>query len=165
MKIVLDTEDLRQAWELATLRSVESHRRNLKKYATMKPKDQFCYEVTGAMGEIAAAKALGLRGPDGRWLDGGVNREREGDLGKLEVRAAAGTNGQLDRLSLIVRPRDKKDVPYILVVGAYDTWYLKGWILGRDARQDEFWEAKGFSPIKAWFVPQDALNPMETLPI
>jgi hypothetical protein len=61
---------------------------------------------------------------------------------------------------LIVRPgKDPEDGYFFLVTGQAPSYVIRGWITGRDARQDRFVrDPGGVAP--AWFVPQSELKPL-----
>lgn len=123
----------------------------------------FGRHVEGAIGEYAAAKALGKC-----WSPAvGILDTNTGDLSGVHVKATTRTDG-----SLIVRPHDPPELPYVLAIlrltdrdGMFVT--LPGWIQGSDARDDRYWRDR--DPRRgvhraAWFVPQSDLRPLSELP-
>lgn len=75
-------------------------------------------------------------------------------------------------LSLIVRAHDSPDFDYVLGEVSFNKdgvdVKLCGWIAGAQAKQQKYWREK--DPARgihqaAYFVPQDELQPMETIPI
>lgn len=128
------------------------------------PGRSFAQDVLGAVAECAVAAQLGgfwpaLNRPDGSgdvWLP---------FVGPGEVRSTLKPDG-----SLIVRDRDdgKLDRPFVLVVGPMHwdgrlaTVRCAGWIFGRDAADTRFRSAPGGGQA-AYFVPQEALLPLEQL--
>lgn len=109
--------------------------------------------VEGAAAEAAVAKATGL------YWDGSVNTfKRGGDVMGMEVRSS-----DLTGASLIVRPDDSPNGVFILVIGEAPRFDVIGWISGKDAMQEKWFTNKGNPRPKAYFVPQDALNPIEEL--
>lgn len=124
--------------------------------------DVFERHCLGAVGEYAAAKALGVF-----WsLDCGELDTNRGDLaGRIQVKATTRQNG-----SLIVRPNDPTDMPYLLAIVALELLpvvRVAGWARGSDCKTDENWReidrARGVHQA-AWFVPQDQLLPLELFP-
>lgn len=110
--------------------------------------------VEGACGEMAVAKHLGL------FWNGSINTFRSGnDVGAWQVR----TRSRAD-YDLVVRPNDKPENIFILVIGIAPVFDIIGWISGSDARRDEWKQTYGGRP-EAWFVPQKNMNPMNTLPM
>lgn len=81
-----------------------------------------------------------------------------GDVGTYQVRHTHRLDG-----SLILHERDKDDVPFILVVGAYPNYLIKGWILGKDGKHPRHWRASGVRH-PAFFVPPSSLNNLDSLP-
>ncbi len=108
-------------------------------------------EVVGAVGEIAIAKTLDA------FHIGSVNTfHRVPDcIADTEVRATSFENG-----SLIIRDNDPENRCYVLVVGEAPTVRIAGWIMGYDAKQDE-WIKNPHGHRTAWFVPQSALMPWQ----
>lgn len=115
--------------------------------------DEFAwhYNIIGALGEVAVAKDR-----DCFW-SGAQGRLRAPDVGALQVRATPEEDGRL-----IVRKNDPDDVRFVLVVGVVPCLRLVGWMLGKDAKRDE-WRANPNGRASAWFVPQDALADYGTL--
>jgi hypothetical protein len=126
----------------------------------------------GALGELAAAKALGLH-----WHLG-AGRYGAADVGEYHVR----TRYDHDH-DLIHRDSDKADGVYVLVTTEYlgtnpasvarraereamrqvmPLFRVWGWIAGQDARRPE-WRKNYGGRGSAWFVPKSALTPVETL--
>jgi hypothetical protein len=106
-------------------------------------------DIEAAAAERAAAKGLVTYWP------GSVNPGREAsDLpGGWEVRWCGREDAHL-----IVRERDDPERRYLLVTGQLGVYELRGWILGREARRDEWRRYEG-----VWFVPQPALRPVAQL--
>lgn len=115
--------------------------------------DSWGANIEGALGEMAVAKGLG------RYFDATVNTFKSGgDIGPYQVRTRPH-----EAFELIVREDDREGDVFILVTGSAPFYDIKGWILGRDARRDDWWKGFGNKP-KAWFVPLENLNALETLP-
>lgn len=105
-------------------------------------------QIEGACGEIAVAKVLGKF-----WSPRSGDYQGAPDIQPdIQVRTLSGGD-----YSLYVRPSDRTDQKFYLVVGTYPWYSVKGWILGADARRDEWWAAAGNRP-PAWFVPQQFLH-------
>ena len=115
-------------------------------------KEGWTLHIEGAGGELAVAKLLNI------YWDGSVGTfSNGGDVGRLQVR----TRSRLD-YELIVRPRDRDEDLFVLVVGRIPVFHVVGWIRGRDARRPEWLAEHGGRPA-AHFVPQDALHEMGEL--
>jgi hypothetical protein len=114
----------------------------------------FAVHCIGAMGEMAFAKARGL------WFGFGLGLFKCPDVGNVHVRTR--TKNTYD---LHIRPDDPQDAVFVLVTvdwpGKAD-FTVHGWILAKDARRPEWLQTYGNRP-PAWFVPQSALKPLETL--
>jgi hypothetical protein len=103
--------------------------------------------IEGACGEIAVAKYLGI------YWGGSVNTFKSEDLGGgIQVRTRS-----RDDYDLIVRPGDNDDEIFVLVTGRCPHYTIRGWILGRDAKQGEFRADHG-GRSSAYFVPQERLQ-------
>lgn len=110
-------------------------------------------DIEGTCGEMAVAKYLGV------YFGGGMGDEfKSPDVGdRIQVRTTPRHDG-----SLIVRKDAKDDHIYVLVTGEAPNFFLRGFILGGDAKRDEFVMAPNGRP-PAWFVPQYALLDMSEL--
>jgi hypothetical protein len=106
-------------------------------------------DMMGAVAEACVAKYLNLY-----WL-GGSKGQR--DVGICEVRAKF----QSDHCLLLHR-EDADDAPFISVAVRDGVGLLCGWVLCRDAKVPAHWkDPTGSRP--AFFVPNEALNPICTL--
>lgn len=74
----------------------------------------------------------------------------EGDVGRYQIRHTKHDNG-----CLVLQPKDPDQAIFVLVVGAYPTYTIRGWIEGEAGKQKQFWRDN--VPHPAYFVPQDAL--------
>ncbi len=112
----------------------------------------------GFCAEFAAADGLHIEwvrheGP--QWSGA---QEKVPDVGGYEVRATEYDNG-----GLLIRPRDKLDVPFILVVSKDDRHHkLIGWLYLHEVKVARYW-VRGWQP-PAWLVPQSDLKPLSILP-
>lgn len=120
-------------------------------------RDSDALHLTACRGELAVAKALNL------FWSGSLGDYQAVDVGGLvEVRAVNSKPGR--RLSLIVHDDDKDDRPYVLAdTGHAPAIDLRGWMLARDAKRREWWADPSGKNRPAYFVPIDALHPLETL--
>lgn len=104
-------------------------------------------DINGAVGEYVAS--LGL---EKEWnLPGGVG---ESDLvGGIEVRTVMS-----DDRRLLIKPKDKDDSPFVLVVGTDNhlVWRITGYIYGREGKKAIFKDP--LRPI--YLVDQQYLNPI-----
>lgn len=107
--------------------------------------------IEGACGELAVAKYLGV------YWDGSVDTFTANDLPGLQVRTRSS-----HRWELIVRPDDDDATRWVLVTGRCPAYRVRGWIHGREAKRDDWWQTHGGRP-GAYFVPHDALHAMSAL--
>lgn len=112
--------------------------------------------IDGALGELAVAKFLNL------FWSGQLGNLRADDVGSLQVRTTTHDAGRL-----LIHKTDPDDKVFVLVVGYAPSLRLAGWILGRDAKQEKWWDdpmaLKGREPRPCFCVPQLRLNPMAQL--
>lgn len=112
--------------------------------------DGWQIQIEGACGEFGVAKVLGVC-----W-EPSVNAFGQPDLlGWIEVKSAS--DG-----CLIVRRNTDPEHAFVLITGRAPSYVVEGYILGRDARRDEWWSNRGNRPA-AWFVPKAALSDIAEL--
>lgn len=113
-------------------------------------------DVDGAIGEKAVAKFLNRY-----WSATCVKDLKSigGDVGKgVEVK----TSGHLNAHLMV--PKDAADdAAYVLVIADPPRYTLRGWILGRNGKRAEWGRHDGPGVPFTYWVPQEALNAMETL--
>ena len=109
--------------------------------------------IEGACGECAFAKAMNL------YWDGSINRfSAGGDVGeRYQIRTL-----KCHHYDLLVRPGDADEKPYILVTGRSGKYQVHGWAWGREAKREEWLEAKGGRE-PAYWMPQSELRPLEEM--
>ena len=108
------------------------------------------YHIEGALGEMAAARALGM------YWDHAVGNYKAADLGE-DVQVRTRSEHWHD---LIVRPDDDSEHTYVLVTGRAPSYSVVGYILGSKAQQPEWWKSVGTRDKESWFVPQGDLHPI-----
>lgn len=150
------------------MRSVRAYaRKNVAKLAGDDDEDR--NHLNGVSGEHAFAKWLGIERPPHkqygrcevcRCYVGTVGTFKNGgDVDGYQVRAPHYSRGRL-----IVRDIDRDTDIFVLVVPhVVLTFRIVGWILGADAKQYQ-WRNDPRARGAAYFVPQEALWPMLTLP-
>jgi hypothetical protein len=122
----------------------------------LRASEEWAWDIEAAGAEMAVAKWSNRYWNGMRRLD-----KADGDVNGWEVRCAAeAIRGRLSRL--IVRQNDAVDRVVIFVTGQMPGYRLHGWILAADARREEWWETP--RPPGGWFVPREALQPMDALP-
>jgi hypothetical protein len=150
MEIKLTSHEVGAAVRVGGLRNWQSIRAGLHD-AHGYDGDGWGIHIEGAMGEMAAAKALNV------YWDGSVNSFKTNDLNGIQVRTRSE-----HYYDLIVRPEDDNNAIWILVTGKNGIYNVRGWILGRDAKQKEWIQTYGRRP-PAHFVPQNKLKSLERL--
>jgi len=119
--------------------------------------------VEGAIAEMAFAYWLGV---PYRPVVGKLDMAT-GDVARCQVRSTAIPEG-----SLIVKQDDPPSFPYVLALlcphkGGVRV-RLAGWLDGAEAKDERYWRERGSAPgihRSAFFVPQSALRPLDTLPL
>lgn len=151
-KIILTSSEMYLAEVAATYRYDENLRNNAK------PKDGQSWErvtkdnIMGLRGEMAVARFLDIY-----WRGAASGDYKADDLNGVEVRTTDYSGG-----NLILRPRDKLHMPYVLVICTGAVFDILGWIQARDGMQPKYLrETPGRPP--AYFVPRSELKPMESL--
>lgn len=155
--ITIDPDEWSLCVQVANARQVSSIKKGGRD--TLSKKDgwleEFTPHIIGCVGELAVAKALGVS-----WT-GSVDTFRSvADLGKnIQVRHRK--NPDFD---LIVRGNDKDNDVFILSRGLPPgAIEVVGWILGRDAKREEWIKDYGNYNRKAHFIPSNELHSIESL--
>lgn len=145
--VTLNWTELMIASHVGCLRRVSSMKQGFKNRHGMEPGNEWQIDMEGACGEMALAKCLG------QYWGGSVNTfKMGGDVGDLQVRTTSQHNH-----SLIVRPDDWEASKFWLVTGMAPSYTVRGWIVGRDAKRDDWLHSYNDRP-PAWFVPQASLR-------
>lgn len=106
--------------------------------------------LKGCLGEIALAKALNRY-----WTGAGTGYYDDDDVGQIQVRVTRHDHG-----CLLVRPNEGHlEAPWVLVVGVFPNYSVRGWLWGYEARQDKYLRAPADRE-PAYFVPQPDLRPI-----
>lgn len=148
MEVKLTLPEIMMAGAVATMRRGESTLRGCvdRKYHAG-DHASWDTEVDGAAAELAYCKARN------QYWGGTVNSFHGPDVGSaVQIRQTWRPNGRL-----IVRDDDNDDHYFVLVVGTVPVFTVVGWILGKDAKNDEWFDSPNGKP-PAWFVPQENLN-------
>lgn len=150
--MTLEWYEISRAALVGVSRNVEAMRMGCHNRRTAS--DDWSIHVVGALGECAFAKA------SGRYWSGGVNTfKATADIGRsIEVRTRSSHS-----YDLIVRDADADDSAFVLVTGGPRDFVVHGWMRGRDAKRPEFLANHG-NHGAAFFVPKEALLPLEDLP-
>lgn len=190
LSVHLSEIELTYSEYVATMRlaDVERHRRKNRADLVIGDSER-ANHMLGALGEHAFAKWLGVpRAIDGQWgvcpacgcFAGTVNTfKTEGDVGRYQVRTRSHPNSPL-----IIRDDDADDDVFVLVTvwsqlgrnrpkirlalavgdGVYDNFTVAGWITAGDAKQWG-WRRDPQGRGSAYFIPQENLRPIISLPI
>jgi len=155
-EVTLSEADEAWALEIGRARNENALRRGFK--PILPGSDTAAGDALGARGELAAARAYELEWRDPYRHD--VQHMHDPDVGDLDVRTVERAAGTLN-----MRPRDVNDRVYLLVVAEGRRRYrMAGWLLGREAKQDEFWRPADARGPGWWAVPQDALRDPWSVP-
>lgn len=111
-------------------------------------------DIDGAGAEEAFCKYKGI------YWGAPLNNFKGGDslaVDNLQIR-----HTELHINSLIIRPKDNDDHYYVLVTGQLPDYVIRGYILGKDGKNDK-WIRSPHGKDAAWFIPQDALKCVDNL--
>lgn len=151
-KIFLDEYDIKLCMFVAQQRDKFAKDRGFKPYN----QDQLSTaqdNLYGAARECAAGKLLKI------YWHHNIGITQDYDLfPDLQVRGTEHPRGRL-----LVRQRDKDTDRFIFVTRVAREFELRGWIFGGEAKKEEWWADPTKKNRFAYFVPHDALRPMETI--
>jgi hypothetical protein len=151
--IKLEDFELMAASQVGCRRVVSSLKKNLQDKYGAGDANAWQIGIDGACSEMAVAKRFNV------YWNASVDTFKLPDVGPLQVRSTRRSEGKL-----ILHPEDSDDEVFILVTIYRDIYTLRGWILGKDGKQDGFWDdPAGGRP--AFFVWQRYLNYMKDLKV
>ena len=160
--ITLDLYEMQSAAHLGILRCLESEKYKEKWGYNYKGSlnDQMAKSISGAMGEVAASKFLGIKF-EYHCNVGGVPDLIFKDL-KLQVRTQLPKDH--NKNSLIIRPKAKANEFYILVIDEAPNFKILGfvnstYVLGQDRFKTDF----GLARPPCYSIPPDKLTPINLL--
>ena len=107
--------------------------------------------IEGALAEMAFAGMMNL------YWAGKADKLTKGDVNGWEIRMTSHAEG-----SLLLHRRDLDDAPYVLMTGGGGAYQVRGWIMGRDGKQEKYWGDRANQNRPAFWVPQSDLNPIES---
>ena len=157
MFVSIDTVEFKTAIEVASHRAIQSIVRNNKDSLSKKNwLDNLNTHIVGCIGELAVAKALHIT-----WDKSVGTYKKQADLSdNIEVRHRTNPEWQL-----IVRDNDDDNKIYILSRGMPPSVIeIVGWIYGHMGKKEEYKKDPGGYGRPAYFVPDNVLQPMETMP-
>lgn len=153
-EVTLKREEFLYAGKIGITRHVDDKIAGRKNKHGAGRGDEWGHDTIGSLGELAAAKYLGI------YWNGNLGRLGAADVGNLEVRSC-GEEGH----SLILHKAQEGDNPGSIFIQAVVSEHLfpevklEGWIRARNGQKEKYWEDPvGGRP--AYFVPSDLLNPM-----
>ncbi len=159
MIVELEWYEMDMALLVGANRNTASWKKKRTHSAGYKPRDLFDVGIKSAGAEIAVAKYLDL------YWDGSVDTFKEkADVGtRTEVRM---TSMRVPKL--IVRPNDKPDRDYVLVLDRWENgqkpkYELLGWLTGSDAMNEQYLTDNGNGRPPAYMVPVNHLKHMEDI--
>lgn len=160
MRITLSTDEVNQAKALGQLRQDESVKAGrTPAYGHSKdPVKALASHILGAAGELVVAKALAVP-----FVPHVNTFDRYGDVNGWEVRTRELKGRAEWEYELNIRPNDRHDRKFILVVGKMPTFVVKGWVWGSDGERLGRWDNLGNGRVYAWWVPQRFLYSLSTL--
>lgn len=145
--------DITVAGQVGLMRAITCHRKS-RQLEAGRTDTSIERHVIGAIGEFALAKHLGV------FWDPRIGQldTKTGDVAGYQVRATTRRGA-----CLIVKPEDPEADRYCLVEVDLNPGqpyaHLKGSLVGRDARQDQWWRPVGGGVHHAaWFVPANHLE-------
>ena len=142
--IRLSDDEIQMAAQQATLRILQCRRDGAKHRYGAKDTETWQMGIEGALGELVIAKHFGIF-----WGKGSYGTD---DVGPYEVRQTPLAHGKL-----IIHPGDKDDKRYYLVTGVLGTYYIRGYMYARDAKNPKYWSDPQGTNRPAFFVPQSDL--------
>lgn len=156
-EVSLSFDDAKFCCWKGCLRQLNAMSKKLRDNHGLKPDtvNGWSEHIEGFAGELAVAIALGLPRPD-------VEREA--------FRTAHDVGGLVDVRTrskhwydLPLYEKDPHDRIFILVTGRIPNFRLRGWILARDGKREEFYKKLNNDRPPGWFVPASNLRPMSEL--
>ena len=146
IEVVLTQQEILYGAQIGIFKFLETRKQQAQQKHGADLADRWRFTIEGALGELALAKYLGVF-----WSGSHQGAE---DLPGFEVRTSTEINNRL-----IVRHEDRDDSRFVLVIGTLGHYHLVGWIMGKDAKYQDWLESPADRP-PAFFVPQYALRPM-----
>lgn len=149
--IHLNEVEMIVAAQVGSMRRIASMKRQLN-HNIHSEKSDWNMDIYGAAAEMAVGKHFNI------YWKPTVNAGKAPDVGRFQVRATTHQNGHL-----LIRENDEKNEQFIFVTADQQTFKIIGWIWSDDAKKDKFWKPADHTGAGAWWVPQSALQPMETI--
>lgn len=137
------------AQNIVSMFAKRKHRWNPKRCDRCgQPRGGWRSNIEGKIGEMAFCKGFHLY-----WTPILNTFKKFGDQWGVEIKTRS-----LDHYQLFVRPDDHDDRPYVLVRGETPSFEIVGWMMGRDAKHEEWLKDHGNEGKPAYFVPDRYLS-------
>jgi hypothetical protein len=106
----------------------------------------------GSCSESAVARALGIY-----WAPSSPERSdwHNGDVGGWEVRHSGYRSAHL-----IIKESDAADRPFVLTIGQWPLYWIRGYLVGRDGMQECYRQPADQNGPAYWKIPQSVLVPL-----
>ena len=134
-----------------SLRRADARAKGRQQYYGARTADSELLDIIGAVGECCVAKHR-----DVFWC--GAGEFRGDDVGSLQVRATTYDNGHL-----VLTKSDEDNKPYVLVCVSNGVGKIRGWLYGREGKQERYWQDKS-NRGPQFYIQQSDLRPVDTLP-
>ena len=145
-KVALSLTEVLQAANAGIYRVVENIKINRGGTHGLKNNNDWNLHIEGALAECALAKFLNVYW-EGKGSFNGV------DVGSVDARSTRHEKG-----CLIIHPSDDDNRKYYLLTGFDGNYIVRGWIWGRDAKNQIYWTDPTGKNRPAYFIPQSKLN-------
>jgi hypothetical protein len=152
-EVTLTKDELLTVAIVGVQRGVYSKAANASPRYGIKEEDSWQSVVVGTIGEYVLAKHTGT------FWSGALGDYQAADVGQWQVRTTPYPHGHLR-----MHRKDSSESAWVLITGSFFVYTIRGWIWGKDGKKDEYWGDKFNTGRPAFWVPQDVLNPIETLP-
>ena len=147
MIVELTMAEIMQAANVGVMRRIQRLKSGIHLRHGLKTGSEWQLFIDGALAECAFAKFMNVY-----WQGcGDINGD---DVGEYEVRSTRHENGML-----LIHKSDKDDSKYYLLTGCEGKYKVRGWMYGRDAKQDKYWKQVTERP-PSFYIPQNELNPV-----
>jgi hypothetical protein len=147
MKIILENSQIMMVAQAGVMRHIQFIARNAKCQHGQSEPTTWEMQIEGCLSEYALSLYLGVEWK-GTGKIGGVDVGKDND-----VRCTPRADG-----SLIIHKNDDDNRKYWLMVGKNGTYEVKGWLLGKDGKNERYWSDPSGKNRPAYFVPQSALK-------
>ena len=144
-KIALTTAEIQIASMVGIQRQIEDIKWNNHEKMGEKKEKAWQRHIEGALSECALAKYFGVY-----WNKRPYN---EPDVGDVDVRVTHWMSGNLR-----IDHKDHDDKKYYLLTGLNGEYIIRGWLYGKDGKQQKYWGTKDPDRPPCFWIPQSDLN-------